>query len=389
MAVSAVTTFTTPYLVKVSDSFANWLNASLPSGLKERLARYETAMSASPDKSVLSLIWREYGIKVSLNAVIVIAITLTMVRWVLPYFSESFSVETKGALSLIACAVTLVLSAPFLWAIFFGGPSHSSTYQADTVEQLRRLQVGISILRFFIGFIITGFVVSNFTSMLAFSGLFFIGLAVLTAFFFSRYSELIYNRIENRFISNLTANERAEIEKKKEVPTLAPWNAILAEFIVSTQSPLVLKTLQQSGIKEQFGITVAMIERGDKRILAPNREDILLPCDKLFLIGTEDQLEAVRKVVETKQTTELPSVDGSFGLASLILESKDKFINKSIRECGIREAVNGLIVGIERDGQRYLSPDSSMKLLPGDLIWLVGDKRLIKDIRSIFNAPPI
>ena len=71
-----------------------------------------------------------------------------------------------------------------------------------------------------------------------------------------------------------------------------------------------------------------------------------------------------------------------FGLASLVLTNQDQFINKPIRECGLREAVNGLIVGIEREGQRYLSPDSSMKLMPGDLIWLVGDKDLIKGLRS-------
>jgi len=57
-------------------------------------------------------------------------------------------------------------------------------------------------------------------------------------------------------------------------------------------------------------------------------------------------------------------------------------VNRPIRECGIREAVNGLIVGIEREGQRHLSPDSSMKLMVGDLIWLVGDRGLIKGLRS-------
>jgi CPA2 family monovalent cation:H+ antiporter-2 len=379
VAVSAVTTFTTPYLIKYSDRFAHWLEGHLPAGLKESLSRYETVMSTTADASILSLVWKEYGVKIVLNSVIVIAITSATNHLALPYLGDGFR---NRPMNFVACAIALTLSGPFLWAIFFGGPSHSTTYKAETAEQLRRLQLGIAISRFIIGCGLAGFVVSNFTSMLAFSGILLIATTALGAFFFSRFSKPIYTRIENRFISNLTANERAAIEKKAKVPELAPWSATLAEFQISSSSPLITKTLKESGIKEQFGVTVAMIERGDSRILAPKRGDVLLPCDKVFLIGTDEQLGAVREIIEKKPTTELPSIDGNFGLASLILTPHDKFVNRPIRECGIREAVNGLIVGIERDGQRHLSPDSSMKLLAGDLVWLVGDKSLIRGLRT-------
>ena len=379
IAVSAITTFTTPYLIKYSNQLAVAVESRLPEGIKASLIRYEAALTTNSGTSILSLIWQEYGIKILLNAVIVIAITLAMSRLALPYFDQSFS---GGPVSLIACALTLILSVPFLWAIFFGGPSHSNTYKAETIEQLRRLQVGISVFRFIIGCVISAFVVSNFTSMLAFSGIVFLGIAALGATFFSRFSEPLYNKIENRFISNLTANERAEIEKKLKIPELAPWNATLAEFTLSPNSALITKTLQESGIKEKFGVTVAMIERGENRILAPTRSDILLPSDKIFLIGTDDQLSAVREVIEKKPNNDLPPIDGNFGLTSFVLIQEDRFVSRPIRECGIREAVNGLIVGIERDGQRHLSPDSSMKLQAGDLIWLVGDKNLIKGLRN-------
>lgn len=379
VAVSAVTTFTTPYLIKLSDPLSEWLTGRLPAEMKASLVRYESVMATASNGNVLSLIWREYGIKIVLNAVIVVGITLAISRLALPHFGESFKGEPLG---LLGCALSLLLSSPFLWAIFVGGPVHSSAYRAETIEHLRRLQLGISIVKFLIGCALAGFVVSNFTSMLAFSGILFIALTALGVFFFTRFSEPIYSRIENRFVANLTANERAEIEKRAATPELAPWNALLAEFRVSPHSSLVMKTLKESGIKEKFGVTVAMIERGEKRILAPKREDVLLPCDKLFVIGTDDQLGSISDAIETKPTGDLPAVDDSFGLASLVAIPQDKFVHKTIRECGLREAVNGLIVGVEREGQRYLSPDSSMMLLPGDLIWLVGDRRMIKDLRA-------
>ncbi len=336
-------------------------------------------MSETTSKRIWSLLWREYGVQILLNSVIVIAITLGISRLALPNLGGLF---TESAIRLIACGVTLVLSAPFLWGIVLGGRKHRFDDRPETIDRLRALQVGVSAGRFLVGFGVTGFVVSHFTTPLAFTGFLFVALSALGIFFFSGVSGPLYERIERRFIENLTANERAEIEKKRKIPELAPWNATLAEFVVSPNSPCVLKTLQDSRLKERFGVTITMIERGDQRILAPKREDLLLPGDRLFVIGTEEEMGTVREWVEEKPSSVTQEMDANFGLASVVLRESDSFVHKPIRECGIRESVNGLIVGLEREGRRYLSPDSAMVLLPGDRIWLVGDQTRIRKIRS-------
>ncbi len=385
VAVSAVTTFTTPYLIKYSDPIYAWMDKRVPNGVKALLSRYEVAMSASSGKGVLTLLWREYGVKIVLKSVVVIAITLAMSRFALPKLTPLF--DASVPINLIACGVTLILVSPFLWAIFIGGSAHATDYQGETVTQLQRLQLGVSILRFLLGCTLAGFVVSQFTTVLAFTGVLFVIVAALGAFFFSKYSDPLYRKIESRFISNLTENERAELEKKAKIPELAPWNATLAEFTVTPSSPVGGKSLQNSKIKERYGVTVVMIERGERRILAPTRSELIFPYDKVFVTGTDEQVLAAREVIEAKSLAVLPPVSESFGLTSLTVLPTDPFINKSIRDCGLREAVNGLIVGIERDGQRMLSPDSSMILKPGDLLWLVGDRTLIKALRET-KAPP-
>lgn len=380
VAVSAVTTFTTPYLIKYSDPIYLWIEKRLPQVIKESLIRYEAAMSTESEENVLSLIWNEYGVKIALNSVLVVAITLAMGKLASPQLSLHFS-DMKH-LDLIICALTLVMVSPFLWAIFLGGRGHAKEYKEDVLNQLRKLQLGISLVRFLIGGTLAGFIVSNFISLQASSGVLLVILASLGAFFFSRLSEPLYGKIEARFISNLTANERAALKKKEKIPELAPWNATLSQFTLSQHSPLVAKTLQEARIKEQFGVTVAMIERAERHILAPTRYDILLPCDKLFLIGTDEQLASVKDILEVKPSGDQPVVSQLFGLTSLTLLPSDLFINKPIRDCGLREAANGLIVGIERAGERILSPDSSMILLAGDLIWIVGNRALIRGLRQ-------
>lgn len=381
VAVSAITTFTTPYLIKYSSNFYGWLEGKLSDNIKTSLTKYQAAMSTGSETNVFNLIWEEYGMKVIFNAVITIAITLAMSRFALPYLASLQIFESEFTLRMVACTLTLILASPFLWAVFVGGPAHTSHYRPDVVNQLQRLQFGISFVRFLLGCALAAVLVSNFTSILALSGALLVALAAIAAFF-SRFAGPLYHSIENKFIENLTENERAELEKQKRVPELAPWNATLTDFVLSPDSMLVAKSLQESQLKERFGVTVAMIERGHRKILAPVRTDLLLPFDRVYLIGTDEQLSAAKAVIEITATPVDEATPSFFGLTSFTIQTTDPFVEKTIRDCGLREAANGLIVGIEREGRRLLSPDSGMVLKEGDLVWIVGDRSLIQALRE-------
>jgi CPA2 family monovalent cation:H+ antiporter-2 len=58
------------------------------------------------------------------------------------------------------------------------------------------------------------------------------------------------------------------------------------------------------------------------------------------------------------------------------------YVGQSILSCGIGEKLSGLIMGIERDGQRILNPDSSTTLLGGDLLWVFGNREEISRLRK-------
>ena len=380
VSVSAITTFTTPYLIRLSDPLYTWIDRRLPVTVKASLARYEAAMSRTGESRLLEILWREYGLKIILNGVIVVALTFAMRRYALPY-ADRLLAEIWLPARPVMLILTLILCAPFLWAIFIGVRAHAGAYSREVTEQLRRLQIGVMLMRFVAGATLVGFILSNFTSVLAFSGVVAAALLALGIAFFTRYSENLYRVIERRFISNLSENEREELQRKPVLPELAPWSATLAEFTLSHSSPLVAKTLQDCQLKERYGVTIAMIERGHSRILAPKRGEILLPGDRLYLIGTDEQLAASRPSIESNEVVTLAPVDPNFGLASLQLQASDPYVGKPIRECGLREQLQALIVGIERQGKRILNPDSTLSLEPGDLLWIVGDRAKLKQIR--------
>ncbi|MDR3197704.1 MAG: cation:proton antiporter [Planctomycetaceae bacterium] len=385
VAVSAVTTFTTPYLIKSSDSVAGWLNARIPERLHLLLIRYETAMTDSGRESVLSLLWKVHGIKIVLNSVIAIGIALAVRYAAVPFLGENFFQKQPTLASYAACLVAVLLSAPFLWAVFVSGRPRPGDYDTKTLATLQGLQIGVLVIRLFIGCILVGIVIGNFTSIHALSGFVLIPAVVTVVLLFSRHFEPLYSKIENRFVSHLTDKEQAAIQEKAKLSGLVPWDVSLTEFELSQYSPLVAQSLQNSKLKQRFGVTVAMIDRGGTRLIPPKSDDLLLPFDKIYLIGTDEQLAAVQEVIEAKMITETDFDEESFGLVSLVLNGEHPFTGKRIRDCGLREAVNGLIVGIERNETRYLNPEPDMILLTDDVLWLVGDKGRIKKLQRQNN----
>lgn len=381
VTVSAITTLTTPYLMKAVDPFYSKLENRLPDGLMQALVRYEQVMQAGSGRSLFSLLWNEYGLKILLNSVVIVAITLASSQWVKPMISEDSGTNWSEGIGL--CLLTLLMVGPFLWAIVMGSSKHTIKYESDDLDRLKKLQVGVVLTRFLIGLFLIAFIVSQFTAVFALSGMILIGMASVSVFFFSQISRGVYSKIEKRFLSNLTANERAELEKRAKLPELAPWNVMLDEIIVSADSVYVAKNLKDSKIKENYGVTIAMIERGSHKILAPRFTDLLLPSDKLFVIGTDQQIQILRQKLEVKNSFSLEDGVDSYKLKSFYLNDDSPFKKKSIRECGLREAVDGLIVGLERNGERILSPDSTIVLQTGDLIWIVGDSSKISSTLKV------
>ena len=79
----------------------------------------------------------------------------------------------------------------------------------------------------------------------------------------------------------------------------------------------------------------------------------------------------------------------ALSLQRLEIAENSPLNGKTIKESGVRERTKGLIVGIERDGERMLNPDSSVVLLANDLLWIVGNNRRIKVLEKMVVQLPL
>jgi CPA2 family monovalent cation:H+ antiporter-2 len=383
VTMSVLTTFTTPYMVKGADGIYTWIEKMVPTHVRKAMDTY----SLLPTSGALTT-RREYlknfSLKMLLNTVIIVALFLAMSQGLLPWMQERVG---NSVAALIACvAVTLAFSAPFFWALIF---SKVEGYSFSLIWKNRAARSSIlflSLFRSVWGVILLSALLTQFIPEVFPMVIMLLALSIFILIFYSRL-ERLYGAIEGRFLNNLHRKgkeEKAAQEMKiarSEMAPLAPWDAHLVEFIVPQEANYVGIPLETLLVREKYGVTIALIRRGGRRITAPGRAEMLMPLDHIFVIGTDEQLLKFKKFLDSEKTAEdAVSSSHDFTLEQYMVSEKSVFIGKSIRTSGLREATKGIVVGVERAGRRILNPDSALTIEPGDLLWIVGDRKLIKGL---------
>ncbi|MBL7543618.1 MAG: cation:proton antiporter [Bdellovibrionaceae bacterium] len=372
VAVSAITTLTTPYLIRSSDDVYAWFERKLPAEWLSRL-RSNSGLEGPSTKSSTSVSDLP---RVFLNSIIVIAIALACSKWLLPFLTRELNSEIFPTLLSIMAAV--FLSLPSLWAIF----SRSKTMDGMLlrVEDVKQMSYQ-SVLRLFgralLAIFLLGFILIQFTSAF-FTFILAGGLSVLVAVLGFKNFSKTYGWFESQFLEHLNEKDKERVKNDKEYPILAPWDAHLATLDVHPNSSIVGRKLADIGIRESYGVTVAMIERGSQKILAPRRDDILMAFDRISVIGNDEQVSKFKDVTSADTSAHADVSLANYGLKSVYMTGQNRFIGKSIRESGIRETTDGLVVGLERAGRRILNPDAAEPIQDGDLLWIMGNTEKIK-----------
>ncbi|MBZ0099775.1 MAG: TrkA C-terminal domain-containing protein, partial [Taibaiella sp.] len=198
--------------------------------------------------------------------------------------------------------------------------------------------------------------------------------------FFARKIHAFYLRLETRFFFNF--NHREILEARINRKELAPWDAHIAQYVLPVGSPRAGKTLEELAIRENLGVNIAMIKRGDYyTVLAPSRVERIYPGDRMFVIGTDEQLDAFEKYIQPDTEQQKLVEQHDVVLKKIIVKDDSSLLGKTIRESSVRERTNGLVVGIERGGRRMLNPESYTLFELNDKVWIVGDSELIEQLQ--------
>lgn len=369
VSVATITTFTTPFMVKLSGPLYGVVESRLPRRMKIILGRYSAAAQTAKSESDWRQFVREYTTQLVVQSVILIAIVLLASHYIAPMIpGNGNEVSWQSA---VATLVILIVMAPFLWALgikpisgeLFLSLSRDRRFYGLLVI-LRFVRVALSL--FFIGFLVNNLFSKTF-ALMAF------GVIVLVFILFRKRVQQFYLRIENRFLDNFNNKEDGNLPPR--IKSLTPWDAHIAYFTILPESTFVGQTLQELKLREQLGINIALIRRGELDIPTPARTERIFPADVITVIGTDAQIEAFKSYLSAHvYAGKSDNGQVAMVLYSVLFRNQQDYVGKTILESGIREKTRGLVVGIERRGHRILNPESSVQIQSNDLFWIVGNE---------------
>ena len=387
VAVSVITIFLTPYMIRLAEPAYGLLYRHLPEKVRTVLDNYA---EASEPRSGKDSLWKQF-----LGAVIrnVIIYSILCIAVCIIGFSVLLPLAEKWIPGIwahvAAAAVILSAMAPFLRALMIKMNKSEEFYALWEENKANRAPLIASVvIRFLLA---SSFVFYVLARLFHISVLLILLLVVGIVVFllFSRWTKQYSHRIEQTFMTNLNSREkRAEYlgEKKPEYASrLLDKDLHLTTFDIPAEVEWAGKELRELNFGQHYGVHVVSILRGAKRINIPKATDRIFPHDRIQVIGTDSGLEAFGKAMEASEQA-LPenfAGEGEMILRRLAIGSTSPFIGRNLLESGIRNRYHCLVAGIEKPDGALHVPNATLPLEDGDVVWIVGERKDIEALMAV------
>ena len=386
VAVSVITTFLTPYMIRAAEPAYTILEKRLPKRWIRRLNHLGAEHHASPDEQSL---WKRLLRKMILNtviyAILILAITAVMLSFFLPFARHLLPHWWANG----ACGVlTLVLIAPFMRALVMKN-NHSDEFRALWIEnRMNRLPLTFTVLARIAIAVAFLFYICNYLARFANAIVITLALTAIALMILSRGLKQRSIRLERLFIKNLNSREIQAEGTGKRKPRfeghLRDRDIHISEFTVPENSSWAGQSLGQIEFRNRFGVHVSSILRGYQRLNIPGGDCIIFPGDQLQVIGNDEQLTQFGLTLDFETIPEDEHIEErEMKLQKFVISSKSKLIGTDLQNSGIRDQYNCMVVGIE-EGQKHLTiVNPSHVFQAGDIVWMVGEKESLAAVTTI------
>lgn len=384
---SAITTFTTPYMIKYSGNLFMYIEKKVPEKWLKSLQNYSTGTQIIKTEKAWRTVLKSFSTILLINSIILLALIILSTQFFIPFLSETLKNDTLGDLG--GLVITLGIISPFLWGLMVKKPNDIAYAELWLNRRYNRgpLMV-IEIIRVIIGLILTALLVNRIFSTLI-AVIFFVPVIFIVFIIFSNQIKKFHQRLESRFLSNLSIYNTVENEvssgKLKETAKqlyFSPWDSHIIELVVGSHAEYIGKALEHLKWREKYGINIAYIKRGDELIYVPTRYNKLFPNDLVGIIATDEQMNIFKPIFDASDKIYYVQKGvEDIVIQNILVNENNKLKGLSILDSGIREKTNGLVIGIERDGERILNPASTKVFEWGDIVWIVGERNKIHKLR--------
>ncbi|MCL2529816.1 MAG: cation:proton antiporter [Coriobacteriia bacterium] len=410
VAVSVITTITTPFYIKNSHRIYVGLTKILPKGL---LKKIDNPPSDNAEKKEEDSAWASYMkhwvVKILMLVVTTLAIIVLFSGAIMP-FAYSFIDNMAMHLALVGIAVLIIgifISNVFLsqkkgdFLALWQGSKRSRIplillLIADVIISLAAIEITIIVLE-------------------GIDAFWLIVPAVLLIFLFARSNRLhtAFLSFENLFIRNLNEAELAETEslhsdedpvsmivKQLQAVSLdaVHWRErrgrlISYDLIVAQTCGLDLIAVRRDG-KGYATTKLARLTKEELRRKVNNPSDdlILKDGDELTFIGTEQDVDKFIKTMVQTFSTEMEAFEinplaevmiyddliKGYGCFRIKVDECTPFRGKTVADSRLKEDHGCLVIAMEHQNLFNLKPNRNTRISQNDYLWLFGTAASVK-----------
>ena len=398
VAVSVITTFLTPYMMKASVPCYGYLERHLP----KRLQRSITLMSgrdpqhSDSDKGNWHKLLRAMVINTMIYSILSIAVIAISITMLLPFLRSVIPSSTNSSMpstwiaNLLCGIVTIIAISPFLRAIVMK-KNHSEEFQALWSEnRINRFPLVFTIICRTIIAMAFVFYVCNYLTHFTNAILITVAVIAIVLMVMSRKLKRHSIRLERLFVMNLRSRDIAAQARGKRRPLyegrLLDRDIHIAEIEIPEDSRWAGKRLSQLRLRNRFGVHVSSILRGIRRINTPSGDCIIFPGDKIQAIGSDSQLAKFSTAADIEIYQEDTEIERKeMQLKQLLVTSESMFIGKTLSESKIRDEYHCMVVGLDTGKKNLTMISPTYRFEDGDIIWIVGEADALKRILNTYQ----
>lgn len=386
VAVSVITTFLTPYMIRLSVPSYNVLERHLPKTWGRALNNITLSHPSSAPKSNWHSLIAQMTRITLIYSILSVATIALMFTFFLPFIRRMMPGMHWWA-NGICGVLTVMFIAPFLRAIVMK-KNHSEEFRALWNDsRSNRMPLLVTILVRLIIASAFVFYICNFLTRFTNALMMTIAVAVVGIMILSRGLKKQSIKMERMFVQNLRSRDIEQqvlgLKKPLYEGHLLDRDIHISEIEIPENSTWAGLCLADLRLSNRFGIHVSSILRGHRRINIPGGDDIVFPGDKLQVIGSDSQLAAAHAAVAGDIEPDDPDIEKrEMRLSQIVIDNHSPFVGKTLPETGLRSEFNCMVVGREEGKENLSMVGPAYKFRLGDILWIVGEDDALKRVQE-------
>ena len=388
VAVSVITTFLTPYMIRLATPAYSVIENRLPSRLINTLNQLSMSHPNSQKESLWKRLLTQMAMNTLVYSILSSAAIALMFTFFLPFMRKLLpGWELHWYANAITGVLTVIFISPFLRAMVMK-KNRSEEWKALWAESNRnRLPLLFTILvraTVAVSFI---FYICHYLSRFSNAIMITLGVIAVALMILSRTVKRRSIVLERLFVNNLRGRDiEAQVHGKKRPlyeGRLLDRDIHIADFEVPFNSMWMGSSLKELNLGKKYGIHISSILRGGLRMNIPDGDYVLFPCDRLQVIGSDEQLANFSHALETDIIQEdLKLENREMKLRQVIISETSPFVGKTLEESGIRSIYGCMVVGLEEGKENLSSVNPKRRFQEGDIVWLVGEQESLSSLNS-------